>query len=98
MAILRNRYHERVWFLGRKAADPDETIEVPDSWVEDRDADGVLQAALDPEDMFWERVDGPGVARAEIDAATAPAVAADEPAPEPPASEPVPEAEPAPAE
>ena len=82
MAVLRNRYHERVWFLGRKACDPDETIEVPDAWVEDRDADGTLVAHLDPDDLFWERVDAPAVTRAEIDAATAPAVPADEPAPE----------------
>jgi len=92
MAVLRNRYHERVWFLGRKAADPDETIEVPDAWVEDRDEAGTLVAHLDPDDMFWERVDAPAVTRAEIDAATAPAVAADEPAP------PAPEEAPAPAE
>ena len=81
MAVLRNRYHEAVWFLGRKKAEPDETIEVPDAWVEERDEDGVLVAGLDPDDLYWERVDGPGLTRAEFDGVTEGTATPDAPAP-----------------
>lgn len=68
MAILRNRYHERAWFLGRHSADPDETIEVPDGWVEERDPNGNLTGGLAEDDPFWERLDRPAITRAELDA------------------------------
>lgn len=81
MATIRNRYHEPVWYLARKVCEPGATIDVPDEWVEERDADGTLTAFLDPDDLFFERVDRAAVSRSEIDGVPEPSAAPDVPAP-----------------